>query len=53
MSADATSGAIHASIGVVDVHQDDQRTAEEILRDAHRAVYEAKRAGRRRGLRGD
>jgi diguanylate cyclase (GGDEF)-like protein len=49
MSADATSAAIHASIGVVDVHQDDQRTAEEILRDADRAMYEAKRAGRRRG----
>jgi diguanylate cyclase (GGDEF)-like protein len=49
MSADATSGAIHASIGVVDVHQDDQRTAEGILFDADRAMYEAKRARRRRG----
>jgi diguanylate cyclase (GGDEF)-like protein len=53
MSADATSAAIHAGIGVVDVHQDDQRTAEEILRDADPAMYEAKRAGRRRGVRGD
>jgi diguanylate cyclase (GGDEF)-like protein/PAS domain S-box-containing protein len=49
MSTDARSGAIHASIGVVDVHQDDQRTAEEILFDADRAMYEAKRARRRRG----
>jgi GGDEF domain-containing protein len=49
MSADATSGAIHASIGVVDVRQDDQRTAAEILRDADRAMYEAKRVRRRRG----
>jgi len=49
MSADATSGAIHAGIGVVDVHQDDQRTAKGILFDADRAMYEAKRAHRRRG----
>jgi diguanylate cyclase (GGDEF)-like protein len=53
MSADATSGAIHAGIGVVDVHQDDQRTAKGILFDADRAMYEAKRARRRRGVRGD
>jgi GGDEF domain-containing protein len=49
MLADATSCAIHAGIGVVDVHQDDQRTAEGILFDADRAMYEAKRARRRRG----
>ena len=48
-SADATSGAVHASIGIVDVHDDDQRTADEILCDADRAMYEAKRAQRGQG----
>ena len=49
MSTDATSGAFHASIGVVHVHQGDQRTADEILRDADRAMYEAKCAQRGQG----
>ena len=48
-STDATGHAIRASIGVVVVHQDDQRTADEILRDADLAMYEAKHA-RRNGL---
>lgn len=42
-----TSAAIHASIGVVEVHPDDERTADEILRDADFAMYDAKRARRR------
>jgi GGDEF domain-containing protein len=33
-------------IGVVDVHDDDRWTADEILRDADLAMYEAKRARR-------
>lgn len=41
---------INASIGVVEVHRDDQRTADEILRDADSAMYEAKRARRRRDV---
>ncbi|MDX1883321.1 GGDEF domain-containing protein [Mycolicibacterium sp. 120270] len=43
----ATSASIHASIGVVEVHPDDERTADEILRDADFAMYDAKRARRR------
>jgi PleD family two-component response regulator len=31
----------------VEVQRDDERTAEEILRDADRAMYSAKRGGRR------
>ena len=44
---------IRASIGIVELDRDDRRTAEEILRDADRAMYKAKRAGRklREGLR--
>jgi len=45
----STMTPIRASIGMVDVYPSDQRTAEEILRDADLAMYEAKRAGRRRG----
>src|SRR6185369_2400986 len=43
-----TSMPIGASIGVVDVHRGDARTADAILRDADLAMYEAKRG--RRGL---
>jgi len=43
----STRAAINASIGVVEVHRDDTRTADEILRDADLAMYEAKRAARR------
>lgn len=43
----ATKMSIHASIGVVEVHRGDQRTADEILRDADFAMYEAKRARQR------
>ena len=45
----ATSLPIGASIGVVEVHPGDVRTADEILRDADLAMYEAKRARRSRG----
>lgn len=38
---------ISASVGVVEVTSGDRRSAEEILRDADRAMYAAKRAGRR------
>jgi diguanylate cyclase (GGDEF)-like protein len=41
---DATSLAVRASIGVIDVDPDDPRSADEILRDADFAMYEAKRA---------
>ena len=37
---------INASIGVVEVHRGDQRTADEILREADLAMYEAKRTRR-------
>jgi diguanylate cyclase (GGDEF)-like protein len=37
---------IRASVGLVEVHRDDERAAEEILHDADRAMYKAKRAGR-------
>ena len=40
---------IRASIGVVEVADDEQRTADEILRDADLAMYQAKRARRDRG----
>jgi diguanylate cyclase (GGDEF)-like protein/PAS domain S-box-containing protein len=48
-----TSVPICASVGVVEVERDDRRSAEAILRDADRAMYKAKRAGRwtRRQLR--
>ncbi|MFY9922584.1 MAG: diguanylate cyclase [Mycobacterium sp.] len=36
---------IRASVGIVEVDRDDRRSAEEILRDADRAMYRAKRAG--------
>lgn len=41
-----TTVPIRASVGVVEVDRDDRRSAEEILRDADRAMYRAKRAGR-------
>jgi diguanylate cyclase (GGDEF)-like protein len=41
-----TTTPIRASVGLVEVHHDDERAAEEILRDADRAMYKAKRAGR-------
>jgi PleD family two-component response regulator len=42
----ATRVPINASIGVVEVRREDQRTADELLRDADFAMYEAKRARR-------
>jgi len=45
---DVSRGAIHASIGVVEVDHDDHRTSYEILRDADRAMYRVKRARRNR-----
>ncbi len=50
VSVGATSVPITASIGVVEVNRDDQRTPDEILRDADLAMYEAKRARRRRDV---
>jgi diguanylate cyclase (GGDEF)-like protein len=44
-----TSVPIRASVGVVEVDRDDSRSAEAILRDADRAMYKAKRAGRGQG----
>ena len=41
-----TTAPIRASVGLVEVHRDERRAAEEILRDADRAMYKAKRAGR-------
>jgi diguanylate cyclase (GGDEF)-like protein len=41
-----TTAPIRASVGLVQVHRDDRRAAEEILRDADRAMYKAKRARR-------
>jgi diguanylate cyclase (GGDEF)-like protein len=41
-----TAVPIRASIGIVEVDGAEARTAEEILRDADRAMYKAKRAGR-------
>ena len=41
-----TTTPLRASVGLVEVHRDDERAAEEILRDAGRAMYMAKRAGR-------
>lgn len=41
-----TTIPIRASVGVVEVEQDDVRSAEAILRDADRAMYEVKRAVR-------
>ncbi len=54
LSMPATIGAsrapIRASIGVVEVHPDEQRTADELLRDADLAMYEVKRARRSQGI---
>jgi diguanylate cyclase (GGDEF)-like protein/PAS domain S-box-containing protein len=44
-----TSVPIRASVGIVEVERDDRRSAEAILRDADRAMYKAKRAGRGQG----
>lgn len=44
----AVQGPIGASIGVVEVDRADRRTADELLRDADQAMYEAKRARSRR-----
>ncbi|WP_133119076.1 sensor domain-containing protein [Mycolicibacterium agri] len=41
-----TTTAIAASIGVIEVRRDEKRSADEILRDADLAMYEAKRARR-------
>jgi diguanylate cyclase (GGDEF)-like protein/PAS domain S-box-containing protein len=41
-----TEMPIRASVGTVKVNRSDPRTAVEILRDADRAMYKAKRAGR-------
>jgi diguanylate cyclase (GGDEF)-like protein len=48
-TTDATSGAIHVSVGCVDVAPNEQRTAIEILRDADLAMYKSKRASRHGG----
>jgi diguanylate cyclase (GGDEF)-like protein/PAS domain S-box-containing protein len=48
VSVGTTSAPIAASIGVIEVHRGDPRTADEILRDADLAMYEAKRTRRRR-----
>jgi diguanylate cyclase (GGDEF)-like protein len=42
-----TTTPIRASVGLVEVDRGDPRTAHEILRDADRAMYAAKLAGRR------
>jgi GGDEF domain-containing protein len=44
-----TTTAIHASIGVVEVDHNEQRSADEILRDADLAMYDVKRANRGHG----
>ena len=44
-----TTTPIRASVGLVEVNRDDERAAEEILRDADSAMYMAKRAGRGSG----
>ena len=41
-----TTTPIRASVGLVEVDRNDQRAAEEILREADRAMYKAKWAGR-------
>lgn len=49
LSIAGTMIPIRASVGIVEVNRDDGRSAEEILRDADRAMYEAKRARRNLG----
>lgn len=44
-----TTVPIRASVGIVEVERKDRRSGEEILRDADRAMYKAKRAGRGQG----
>lgn len=44
-----TTAPIRASVGIIEVERSDRRSGEEILRDADRAMYKAKRAGRGRG----
>lgn len=44
-----TKAPILASVGLVEVQRNDPRSADEILRDADRAMYKAKRAGRGNG----
>lgn len=44
-----TTTAIHASIGVVEVDHNEQRSADDILRDADLAMYDVKRANRGHG----
>lgn len=41
-----TTTPIRASVGLVEVRRDDKRAAEELLREADRAMYKAKRAAR-------
>jgi diguanylate cyclase (GGDEF)-like protein len=45
----ASSVRVGASVGVIEVQPGDGRTADEILRDADLAMYQAKRARRGRG----
>jgi diguanylate cyclase (GGDEF)-like protein len=45
----ATRVRVGASVGVIEVQPGDGRTADEILRDADLAMYQAKRARRGRG----
>jgi ribose transport system permease protein len=48
LAVPAAQGPIGASIGVVEVGRSDRRTADQLLRDADRAMYEAKRTRGRR-----
>jgi GGDEF domain-containing protein len=48
LAVPAGQGPIGASIGVVEVGRSDRRTADQLLRDADQAMYEAKRTRGRR-----